>query len=365
VIIIEGVVDRHLGDDTAAGFFYLRDDFGSFVRVRILDNKPEVNKRVSVRGVYTRELPLNIPADFLQRYFIDARNIRLLDGPQRPVETPVTQHSLIIESEPTGAEVVIDGRVAGVTPYRTEVEQGNYSVTITKSLFESQVINVRVQNSDVRRSLELERGGTFYGLIAGSGILLLLVIGGVYFAFGRDEKNEIKSGSVARKPGSGMSAKPPIVENSDDTVKMGSPAPTFNTPTSQPAVENKTVKINVPKDHTIKVLDKYFEVVDGLSEVSKLHLYQNPNQQKSEYTFGRNSGTEYYHIQLKSPAVSRQQAKLIVTNEGFVLINYAKESSNPTRVNDREMQVNESVKLSIDDVITMGDVKLRFASKRS
>ena len=364
VIIIEGVVDRHLGDNTAAGFFYLRDDFGSFVRVRVLDNKPEVNKRISLRGVYTREIPLNAPADFLQRYFIDSRNIQLLDPPNDSDEIVITpEYSLIIDSEPEGAEVIINGRVVGITPYRDVVEQGTYSVTISKSLYEAQNLELRVQNSDVRRTVELERGTTFYALIAGAGVLLLLVILGIYLVFNRDEKKEMRTRSAA--PGKrGGSPAPPVVNN-DDTIKMNTPAPTFNKPSSQPAFENKTVKINAPKDHTIKVLDKYFEVVDGLSEVSKLHLYQNPDQQKSEYTFGRNSGTEYYHIQLKSPAVSRQQAKLIVTNDGFVLINYAKESSNPTRVNDREMQVNESVNLSIGDVITMGDVKLKFSSKRS
>jgi hypothetical protein len=56
---------------------------------------------------------------------------------------------------------------------------------------------------------------------------------------------------------------------------------------------------------------------------------------------------------------------LIVIKDFYVIINYAKETSNPTRINDREMEVNESAKLNLGDTVTMGDVKLKFTSKRA
>lgn len=361
-VVIEGIIDRHLTGSTAAGFLYLRDDYGDIVRVRVLEDLPEVNRRARIRGVYTREIPANITANFIQRYYIDARRINILDR-QTPIVEPPTRRTISIESEPSGAEILINGRLSGSTPFTDLVEEGTYSVSVQKNLYEPHTMTLRVQGGDIRRTVELERGSSFYGLIAGSGLLLLLIIGGVFLAVGKkDKKDDLYIGRDTGAPSSGKSNQAASSVN-PPTVKMDKPAPQFATP-STATVENKTVKINMPKDHTIKVLDEYFDVLEGLSEVQKIHLYQSPDKQNSEYTFGRNSGTEYSHIQLKSPAVSRNQAKLIVMKDGYVLINYAKGASNPTRINDMEMAENESVNLNMNDIITMGDVKLRFTSKR-
>lgn len=363
-VIIEGVVDRHLDDRTSAGFFYLRDDFGEFVRVRVLENKPEVNKRIRLRGVFTREIPPGVSAPFLGRYYIDSRRIELLDMSSEEEAEPLPS-LVMIDSEPSGAEVSINGRQVGTTPIQDRLEDGTYSVSIEKPMYATHTMNLRVQGSNMSRTVELERSTMFYALIGGGGLILLIILGAAFIKMsnGRKKQEPLYTGREAGS-GSQPSFESPTQRtgaSKTTTAQAGSP----NTTGTETTVDNKTVKINVPKDHTIKVLDEYFEVIEGLSEISKLHLYQQPNKMKSEYTFGRNPGTEYYHIQLKSPAVSRQQAKMIVMKDKYVLINYAKQTSNPTRVNDAEMDVNESTDLNIGDVITMGDVKLRFSSKRA
>ena len=59
--------------------------------------------------------------------------------------------SLLIESDPSGAEVVIDGRVVGETPYRDpQISAGNYDVTIRKDGYREYTSNVTVRERETR-----------------------------------------------------------------------------------------------------------------------------------------------------------------------------------------------------------------------
>ncbi len=351
IVEIEGIVHQHLPDQTSAGFFYLRDDFGELVRVRVIDSKPEVNTRIRIQGVFTRELPNAVTASFLQRFFIDARSITRageLTGAVQP-----TNHLVAIESDPDGATVLINGIEVGTTPLQQRLENGSYSVRVEKPTFKSHAMDIRVDGSSIRRSVTLERSELFYGLIGGSGLLLLLILGFAFVKLSGNGKN-------------GESRKTYIEPNPNVEPDKGydNEPVIYSEPDTKVEIENKTVKIMVPSNNrTIKVLSDYFEVIDGIDDVKRINLYKDPNKPNTEYTFGRNSGAEFYHVQLKSPAVSRQQAKLIATKDQYTLINYATSSSNPTRVNDVEMDEHESVQLKTGDFITMGDVKLRFDSK--
>ena len=347
VVEIEGVVDRHLDDRTSAGFFMLRDNFGDYVRVRVLEEKPDVNKTVRVRGVYTREVQPGVTASFIQRYYIDSRQISEMDDPPPP---PPSDYTVNINSEPSGAEVAINGQVVGVTPIQQRLSNGLYDVSIGKNLFNEHSMNLRVQGADISRTVTLERSHLFYALIAGSGLVLFIIIG---IAFIRSGKND--EVYTERKPYESDDADTKKSSSFSDEVQGDKQA--------EPEIDNPTIKIYRPSEKTLKVLDDCFEPIEGISDVNKIFLYQNKDNLNTEYTFGRNPGSEHYHIQLKSPAVSRKQAKLIYLRDKYVLVNYADSSSNPTRVNDKEMAVNESVELQHDDIITMADVKLRFVSR--
>ncbi len=363
IVEIEGIVDRHLDDGTSAGFFFLRDDFGDFVRVRVLDNKPEVNMRVVVRGVFTRELPPGIIADFVERYYIDSRSI----VPARTsTEEQSLLHLVVIESEPIGAEVFINGRVVGVTPFQDRLANGTYTIGVEKTLYKSQSMNLVIRDGSIRRVISLERSQLYYGLIGGSGLLLMIIIGIVFIAVkngkntGNQGYGDYKSGSVLS---SGPVGVPPSAPKTNEAVFA---TQSIDSTESKTSIDNKTVKIYEPlHSNTVKVMPAHFDVLEGLDEVNKLYLYAEKNKSQSEYSFGRNPGDKFYHFQIKSPTVSREQAKLLAMKQKFVLVNYASSSSNPTIINDQSMDINESYDLNNGDIITMGDVKLKFVLKNA
>ncbi len=140
------------------------------------------------------------------------------------------------------------------------------------------------------------------------------------------------------------------------------PKPLTPQPDPEPpvVVDNPTIKIVGTSDKTIKVLPGKLEVLSGVEGQKELKFLTPPNSRIHEFTFGRNPGTSYSHFQFKSPTVSREQAKLIISRNDFSLINYANEQSNPTQINGEKMDENESRSLKSGDIITMGEVSLRL-----
>jgi hypothetical protein len=125
-------------------------------------------------------------------------------------------------------------------------------------------------------------------------------------------------------------------------------------------IEGATIKMHAPPPNTLKLLPGSFEVVAGDPEVEEIRLYRTSPDPEIETTVGRLPGEPYRHIQLKLQTVSRKQAKLVFSNGEYSLINYAPETSNPTRINGREMAVNESRVLEEGDRIQMGEVELIY-----
>jgi len=120
------------------------------------------------------------------------------------------------------------------------------------------------------------------------------------------------------------------------------------------------VKIHRPPAGTLKVLPGRFEVVSGETEVKEIRFYKVPSQAVPEVTFGRLAGAPYVHVQLNSPTVSGRQAKMTYQEGTWILTNFAPATSNPTRVQGRELGVDESVVLREGDQVEMGEVVLRF-----
>jgi pSer/pThr/pTyr-binding forkhead associated (FHA) protein len=128
-------------------------------------------------------------------------------------------------------------------------------------------------------------------------------------------------------------------------------------------IEGATIKIHAPPPNTLKLLPGSFEVVAGEPEIEEIRLYRTSPDPEIETTIGRLPGEPYKHIQLKLQTVSRKQAKLVFSNGEYTLINYAPETSNPTRINGQEMGVNESRVLEEGDRIQMGEVELIYHSQ--
>ena len=112
---------------------------------------------------------------------------------------------------------------------------------------------------------------------------------------------------------------------------------------------------------TIILLNGQFDVLSGIESPKIIKFPVSPGKMINEFTFGRSPGDKNTHIQLKSDAVSRNQAKLSIYNDRYTLINYS--DSNPTSVNDKVMQPNESIEIKNGDLVTMGDIVLKFVKK--
>lgn len=130
-------------------------------------------------------------------------------------------------------------------------------------------------------------------------------------------------------------------------------------PSSPPIiVDNPTIKIFGAHDKTIRILPGRLTVLEGIEGQKELKFLSPPNSRNNEFTFGRNPGRTYSHFQIKSPTVSREQAKILISRDTYTLINYSQ--ANPTAVNGEPLGVNDSYQLNSGDVISMGEVSLRF-----
>lgn len=324
-VMVIGTVDRYIetSDMSDIENYVLKDQFGEEIIVRTTNNQPVVNKTYEITGTF-EEGPTenNTPTFFIREMM---RN--------EPMEDD--RHMLRLTSIPDGAEVMRGGETIGTTPFNIQLSDGNYSFQLQKPLYEAVTLGLVVNGGSLERSVNMERSLIFY-LLAAGGVLFVLLFGGFIYS-----KVSSSSNSNSKR----AESEPYFPQTPEKTTTQ---------------VDNPTIKINQPNEHTVKIISGKFKVLEGLKNVGELRLYANPQNQKGEYTFGRIPGEGHYHFQLKSSAVSRNQAKLIVTKDEYVLVNYAGDDSNPTKVNGKTMEVNEGHPLKSGDIIEMGDVKLEF-----
>ncbi len=131
-------------------------------------------------------------------------------------------------------------------------------------------------------------------------------------------------------------------------------------PAPAQTMEGKTIKMQVPPPGTLKLLPGRLEVVAGDDVVKEIRFYKPKGVARPEITFGRAQGPAYSHVQLKPMTVSSRQAKIVFDGGNVFLINYASTESNPTRINGREMSIEESIPISNGDKIAMGEIEFKF-----
>lgn len=73
-----------------------------------------------------------------------------------PAPPPVTQASLVIESAPSGADIVIDGAFVGNTPSTVAVTPGNHEITVQKKGFADWTRKLSVTGGSVHLSADLD-----------------------------------------------------------------------------------------------------------------------------------------------------------------------------------------------------------------
>jgi serine/threonine protein phosphatase PrpC len=113
---------------------------------------------------------------------------------------------------------------------------------------------------------------------------------------------------------------------------------------------------------TLQLLPGWLETVSGEAPSSEIRFVRVPGA-PPEVTFGRQPGPEFRHVQLRSPAVSRLHARMVLVEEGWTLRNES--GTNPTVVNGTPLDsASGDVLLVEGDRIEMGDVVFVYHGAR-
>lgn len=298
VVTLEGFVTQYVDDDAqSTSFYFLKDDYGALIRVRTSRQSPETGARYRVTG------PVGLDPESNEPYVSEETRI-------------------IAEEQADGG----DERSGGAT---------------TTS-----------DGDDEEASVD--------PLLVAIAIVFVVLIGVLVWVIRSRRQPTVSSVSAQAETTPSSSKSPGGVSTSPSTPKMSG---NESAPDPAQVVEDKTIKMHAPPPGTLKILPGQLKVTSGLDEIKDILLYRSSNGRGdgTEITIGRASGKPYQHIQLKPRTVSSKQAKLVYTNNKFMLINYASESSNPTQINGKSLDVNESVQLQDGDEIQMGEVTLRFS----
>jgi hypothetical protein len=308
---IDGFVTQFVETGSkSTSFFYLKDDWGGAIKVRTSKDTPSVGKRYSIEG------PVGIDPRTRDLYVSEESRQELFKGTEPVIN--LGQTTTISPPRPgIPAEVPVDSGVAAATA--------------------SQVTSTAPKEVVVPAKKDDAPNLTLY-LVIGAAVVIVLIA--AVFLMLRSRRDEMQTEDYTLSSVTRVDAPPP----------------------PEQVIEGRTIKLHAPPPNTVKLLPGWFDVVGGDDVVKQIRFYSLGGERGAETTFGRASGRPYAHIQLKAPTVSSRQAKVAFDNGSAQLTNLASSDSNPTKVNGREMGVNESVPLSESDRVEMGEVSLLFHS---
>ncbi len=314
VVEIRGFVTEYREDDVeTTRFYYLKDRYGDIIMVRTTRGLPTVGERYRVSG------PVSIDPE-MNRPYVSEESRAQLSGAATGGD-----------ASEEGATQETGGEAAG-----GDGTTGGDGTSLQTLLF------------------------------VAIGIVVLLLFGLLIYVLYQRRQPQ-----VATQGGSSLSADTPPPSGGQAGSQQASGQQSGGDGTARQAssggpepdevVQDETVKMHVPPDNTLKFLGS-LEVVAGLDDIDRIPLHRPPGQngQEAEITIGRTSGPPYEHVELKPRTVSSKQAKLVHDGDCKV-VNYASKESNPTRVNGEPMDLNESIEIEDGDVLTMGEVKLRYS----
>lgn len=299
---LEGYVTEflELGSQTTS-FFYLKDDWGDKIKVRTSKERPDVGKRYFISG------PVGIDT--------------------RAKDLYVSEETRLERVAVVGTEVVLQDRTVASPPKPVDVAQLVTPASEPKPVAVDSV-------ADTTDVIEPPKKLLTYAMLGG-GAFVVLAVAATMIMRNRNQDTGTGDFSLA----SAMRVEPP-------------PAP-------EQIIEGRTIKLHAPPPNTVKMMPGWFEVVSGDEVVKQIRFYK-LGDQNEETTFGRATGRPYVHVQLKAPTVSSRQAKVAFDGATAKLTNFASADSNPTKLNGRDLGVNETVSLKESDRVEMGEVNLMF-----
>ena len=123
----------------------------------------------------------------------------------------------------------------------------------------------------------------------------------------------------------------------------------------------RTVRYDAPLDGTLQLLPGGLEVVQGGDRGQMIRFVKLAGG-RPQITFGRREGPPYRHVQLQSPTVSREHARLEWDSDRWQIVNLSQ--TNPVVVNGRELPIDGgSHPLEEGDRVEMGEVVFEFRER--
>lgn len=343
LVEIEGVVEfwERVPQKTTVRY-WLRDYWGKLIPIQSINEHPIVNQKYKIEGtVQISDKRLSYNNTRTRRFIDEHSRIEIgvvIEEPQKPDQPTVESEEIILlKNVKRKLDAKKDNWIYDYSEIQNLITEAEFYIENGKILDAKQNLfnaELKIENPPFSRLLYL------------SVILIVLVITIVivliYLFVGKS------------KNGNKEENKKPIYREFDQsklTVKTPQPVDTVG----------ETIKLAVPPQGTLKVLKGRFEIIDGETELKEIRLYSLPNQNAQEFSFGRNAGAPYQHIQIANPTVSRDQARLLHSNGTYSLINKADPiSKNATKLNGVDMPLNEAKQIKDGDKITMGVVSMVY-----
>lgn len=346
LVEIEGVVEfwERVPQKTTIRY-WLRDYWGKLIPVQSVIEHPIVNQKYKIKGtvqISSRRLRYNNTST---KRFIDEHSreeIKLVE------ETSSNGKEEEVEQKPSESELLLTDVL---TEYNNVASTWYYDYSKVKQLIAEAKFNMSDGNETIANQKLIAAQGIianppFSRLFYLAIILIILIIAIIVSLF------ILLTGKS--KNSSSIQPSPPLHREFDQsklTVKTPEPEQTIG----------ETIKLSVPPQGTLKVLKGRMEIVDGETELKEIRFYSLPNQNSNEFSFGRNTGAPYQHIQISHPTVSRDQARLLYSNGTYTIINKADPvSKNATKLNGIDIPLNESRTLKDGDKISMGVITMIY-----
>lgn len=324
VVTIEGFVTRWEREEYRTTILYwLRNYWGDVVIVRTPDGHPEVNKAYRVTGTVS----IGVFGEVDRQRYLDERRREVITDQQEVAQRVIANARQIINEIDEKWWLNASNAKMLLMDASRSLNTGDY-----------QEAAIKAENAE-RSALEAPFSTLFYLVSAAGFILGVLIVTLIVM--------------LVRKPSVDIEPQP---------ASSSTPMPkSESVPEPSQIMSGETIKIHQPPPQTLKVLPGRFEVIAGDSEIKEIRLFKLPDQTDGEFTFGRNQGPPYRHIQIKHPTVSRDQAKLLFSNGKYTIVNRADPNkSNSTMINDKSMSINEFQELNDGDRITMGVVEMLY-----
>lgn len=143
--------------------------------------------------------------------------------------------------------------------------------------------------------------------------------------------------------------------------QWSSPAPH---PTRAPVDEaSETIRLPTAADGTVQLLPGRLVMTEGPEVGREYRFLRMANQPVPQVTIGRVSGPAYRHIQLSAVTVSRMHASIRYESGNWHIANLS--TTNPVRLNGRELIPAQETALVDGDRIQLGEVELSYFDGRS